>query len=303
MPIDASVELAKHILQSVVNIHVTVPRDHPSTRILGNERMGTGVIVDPAGLILTVNYVVMGGQSIHVSLNGGRRVKAEVVAQDFEVGLALLRVKRQGLPAAFMGAGGALERGDQVIVATSLGPQERRLCGGFVTYLGEFEAHWEYLLDRGIVSSADSPGYGGGGLFTLTGCLVGIVSLRLNELARNSLAIPVECYRSHEQEFLRYGRVVSRPRRAWLGVYAHALEEGVVVAGVIPDGPGDRGGLREGDFIVSLNTTEVPTRRDLYMNLWRHEPGERLTIEVMRDSKLRRVEVTGGDRAEFFRQP
>ncbi len=300
---DASVELAKHLLQSVVNVHVTVPRDHPSARVLGSERMGSGVIVEASGLILTVNYVVMGGQSIYVAANGGRRMKAEVVAQDFEVGLALLRVKRQGLPAAFMGAADALERGDQVIVGTSLGPQERRISGGFVTYLGEFEAYWEYLLDRGIVSSADSPGYGGGGLFTLTGCLVGIVSLRLNELARSSLAIPVECYRSHEQEFLRYGRVLSRPKRAWLGVYAHALEEGVVVAGVVPDGPGEQGGLREGDIIVSLNATEVPTRRDLYLNLWQHPPGERLMIEVMRDSKLKRVEITGGDRAEFFRQP
>jgi S1-C subfamily serine protease len=300
---DASVELAKHLLQSVVNVHVTVPRDHPSARVLGSERMGSGVIVEASGLILTVNYVVMGGQSIYVAANGGRRMKAEVVAQDFEVGLALLRVKRQGLPAAFMGAADALERGDQVIVGTSLGPQERRISGGFVTYLGEFEAYWEYLLDRGIVSSADSPGYGGGGLFTLTGCLVGIVSLRLNELARSSLAIPVECYRSHEQEFLRYGRVLSRPKRAWLGVYAHVIEEGVVVAGVVPDGPGEQGGLREGDIIVSLNATEVPTRRDLYLNLWQHPPGERLMIEVMRDSKLKRVEITGGDRAEFFRQP
>jgi S1-C subfamily serine protease len=300
---DASVELAKHLLRSVVNVHVTVPRDHPSARVLGSERMGSGVIVEASGLILTVNYVVMGGQSIYVAANGGRRMKAEVVAQDFEVGLALLRVKRQGLPAAFMGAADALERGDQVIVGTSLGPQERRISGGFVTYLGEFEAYWEYLLDRGIVSSADSPGYGGGGLFTLTGCLVGIVSLRLNELARSSLAIPVECYRSHEQEFLRYGRVLSRPKRAWLGVYAHVIEEGVVVAGVVPDGPGEQGGLREGDIIVSLNATEVPTRRDLYLNLWQHPPGERLLIEVMRDSKLKRVEITGGDRAEFFRQP
>jgi S1-C subfamily serine protease len=95
---------------------------------------------------------------------------------------------------------------------------------------------------------------------------------------------------------------VSRPRRAWLGVFAHVIEEGVVVAGVVPDGPGDRGGLQEGDVIVSLNAEEVGSRRDLYMNLWRHEPGEALTFEVMRDNKVRRFEVKGGDRAHFFRQ-
>jgi S1-C subfamily serine protease len=95
--------------------------------------------------------------------------------------------------------------------------------------------------------------------------------------------------------------VVSRPRRAWLGVFAHALEEGVIVAGVVPGGPGEKAGIREGDLIVSFDAEEVGSRRDLYMRLWRHEPGERLHIEVMRDNKVCRFEVTGGDRAEFFR--
>ena len=92
---DASVELVKHLLASVVHIHTEVPSSHPSTRILGDERMGTGTIVDPAGLILTVNYVVMGGETIQVTFAKGRSLRAELVAQDFEIGLALLRVKRQ----------------------------------------------------------------------------------------------------------------------------------------------------------------------------------------------------------------
>lgn len=299
---DASVEFAKHLLQTVVNLHATVPRAHPSSRILGTERMGSGVIVDPSGLILTVNYVVMGAQTVEVSFIKGRRVKAEVVAQDFEIGLAVLRVKRQGLVAATLGPTTDLDRGEPVVAVASTGPQERRLAGGVVTYLGEFEAYWEYLLDRGIVSSAQNPGFGGGALYAMTGALLGVVYLNLNEVARSSLAIPVDCYREHESELLRYGRVMSRPRRAWLGVFAHAVDEGVVVAGIVPQGPGDRGGLQEGDVIVSLDAQEVCNRKELYLSLWRHEPGERLTLEVLRDNKTRRVEVTTGDRAEFFKQ-
>ncbi len=287
----------------MVNVHVTVPRDHASSRILGNERMGSGVVVDPAGLVLTVNYVVMGAQNIQVAFARGRRVKAEIVAQDFEVGLALVRVKRQNLRAAQVAASASLERGDAVVALATTAPQERRVSGGVVTYLGEFEAYWEYLLEHGIVTSAQNPGFGGGGLFTMKGELVGTLSLNLNEIARSSLSIPVDFYREHRDEFLRYGRPVSRPRRAWLGVFAHALDEGVVVAGLVPDGPGDRSGLQEGDVIVSLNSEQVESRRDLYVNLWKHEPGERLTLEVMRDSKLRLLAVTGGDRAEFYRQP
>ena len=299
---DASVEIVRHLLPAVVHIHATVARDHPSTQILGNDRLGSGVVVDASGLILTVNYVVMGAQSIEVAFIKGRRTRAELVAQDFEVGLALLKVKRQGLPAVALGNDDALEPGSSVIALASTGTQERRVAGGLVISVGEFEAYWEYLLDRSIVASAPNPGFGGGGLFTLTGALVGVLSLNLNEIARSSLAIPADYYRKHEPEFLRYGRVVSRPRRAWLGVFAHPVEEGVIVAGVVPDGPGDRGGLQEGDLIVSLNAEEVASRRDLYMRLWRHEPGESLTLEVMRERKVRRVEVRGGDRAYFFRQ-
>jgi S1-C subfamily serine protease len=297
---DAPVEFVKRLLPSVVNIHATVPRQHPSTRILGDERMGSGLVIDAAGLVLTVNYVIMGASVIEVAPLKGRRARAEVVAQDFEVGLALLRVKRQGLAAATL-ATAAPERGDPVIAVSSSGVHEVRVSGGLVTYLGEFEAYWEYLLDRGIVSSAANPGFGGGGLFSLRGHAVGVVSLNLNEVARSSLAIPVDCYREHATELLRYGRVVSRPRRAWLGVFAHALDDGVIIAGIVPGGPGEKGGLREGDVIVSLNAQEVATRRELYMSLWRHEPGERLAFEVMRDRAVRRVEITGGDRAEFFK--
>ena len=299
---DASVELVKHLLSSVVHIHTEVPSSHPSTRMLGDERMGTGTVVDPAGLILTVNYVVMGGETIQVTLGRGRALRAEIIAQDFEVGLALLRVKRQGLTAAPIADSETLARGAPVFALGSTGPRERRVAGGLVTYLGEFEAYWEYLLDRGIVASASNPGFGGGPLFTLSGRMVGVVSLNLNEIARCSLSIPIECYRQNQEEFMRFGRVVSRPQRAWLGVFAHVLEEGVVVAGLVPNGPGARSGIQEGDLIVSLDAQEVPTRKELYLSLWRHAPGEKMTLEVMRDNEVRRLSITGGDRADFYKQ-
>jgi S1-C subfamily serine protease len=299
---DASVEFVRSLLPSIVNIHATVPRQHPSARILGDERMGSGLVVDAGGLVLTVNYVVMGASTVEVAPLKGRRTRAEVVAQDFEVGLALLRVKRQGLTPAVLGGVRPPERGDLVVSVASSGVHEVRVGGGVITYLGEFEAYWEYLLDHGIISSAPNPGFGGGGLFTLGGRAIGVLSLNLNEVGRSSLAIPVECYREHAEELLRHGRVVSRPRRAWLGVFAHALEDGVIVAGIVPGGPGERGGFKEGDVIVSLDAQEVSSRRQLYLSVWRHEPGERLTFEVMRDNALRRVEITGGDRAEFFKQ-
>jgi S1-C subfamily serine protease len=299
---DASVALIKHLLPSVVHIHADVPSAHPSTRILGDDRMGTGTIVSRDGLILTVNYVVMGAKTIDVTFDRGRSYRAEIIAQDFDVGLAVLKVKRQSLTPAPMGSSERVRCGSSVFALASQGGRDRRVAGGTVTGLGEFEEYWEYLLDRGIVSSAANPGFGGGPLFTLQGEMVGVVYLNLGEIARNSLSIPIEYYGDNRDDLLRYGRVMNRPQRAWLGVFAHPLEEGIVVAGVVPDGPGARSGVQEGDVIVALDSREVPTRRDLYQGLWRHGPGEKITLEVLRDNELRVVHVTGGDRAEFYRQ-
>jgi S1-C subfamily serine protease len=235
-------------------------------------------------------------------LDRGRVQKAEIIAQDFDVGLAVLRVKRQGLPAARLASSETLGLGTPVFATAAMAPRERRVAGGLVTQLGEFEAYWEYMLERGVISTAPNPGFGGGPLFTLAGTMVGVVSLNLNEITRSSLAIPIECFASYRDELLRHGRVVSRPQRAWLGVFAHPLDEGVVVAGLVPNGPGARSGVQEGDVIVGLDSREVPTLKDLYLTLWRHSPGEKISMEVLRDNELRVVNVVGGDRAEFYKQ-
>src|SRR5882762_3225711 len=118
---DASVEIVKQCLSSVVYIHAEVPAAHPSTRILGDERMGTGTVIDPSGLILTVNYVVMGAETIQVSFAKGRTQRAEIVAQDFELGLALLKVKRTGLASVPVASSDRLERGQSVFALGATG--------------------------------------------------------------------------------------------------------------------------------------------------------------------------------------
>src|SRR5258708_24393734 len=146
---DASVELVKHLLASVVHIHTEVPSSHPSTRILGDERMGTGTVVDPAGLILTVNYVVMGGETIQVTFGKGRAMRAELVAQDFEIGLALLRVKRQSLPAVPIADSQSIDRGTPVFALGSTGPRERRVAGGALTPPGGVQGYMGGPLEGG----------------------------------------------------------------------------------------------------------------------------------------------------------
>jgi S1-C subfamily serine protease len=297
---DAPIDLVHALLPATVHVVARVPGTHPSAQILGSERMGSGVVVDASGLVLTVNYVVMGARRLRVTLADGRRVPAEIAGQDFESGLALLRIRLADLPVATLGSSERLVPGAAVFAIASTGPRERRVAGGVVMSLGEFDAYWEYLLDRGIVSSAANPGFGGGPLFDMRGSVAGIVSLNLNDLGRQSFAIPVEYFTRYRGELVRFGRVVSRPRRAWIGLFPQPVEDGLVVAGLVPRGPGERGGLREGDLILRVDQEEVGSRRALYEALWRHGPGERVVFEVMRDQRIRRVEVIGEDRAVFY---
>ena len=297
---DAIVGLVQALLPVTAHVTARVSTAHPSARILGTERIGSAVVVESGGLLLTVNYVVMGARRVRVTMTDGRRLEAKVAAQDFESGLALLRVPATGLPSAKLASSDEVALGASVFVIAATGPTERRVAGGIVTDLGEFEAYWEYLLDRGIVSSAANPGFGGGPLFDIRGSVVGVVSLNLEGIGRESLAIPVEYFTRYRSELVRFGRVTSRRRRAWIGVFPHTLDERLIVAGLVPDGPGERAGLHDGDVILRVDDHEVSSRRDLYAALWRHEPGERVVLEVMREDRPQRVEVVTQDRADFY---
>src|SRR5260370_19804445 len=154
---DASVELVKRLLPSVVHIHADVPAAHPSARVLGEERMGSGVIIDPSGLILTVNYVVMGGETIQVSFSKGRSQRAELVAQDFELGLALLKVKRTNLPAVPVASSAELDRGEAVFALASNGPRERRVARARPAYLGRVRAECGHHLHPRPHAPAPAP--------------------------------------------------------------------------------------------------------------------------------------------------
>ena len=128
--VDATVGLVHALLPVTAHVTARVAAAHPSARILGTERMGSAVVVDSGGLLLTVNYVVMGARRVRVTMTDGRRLDAKVAAQDFESGLALLRVPATGLPAARLASSDEVALGASVFVIAATGPTERRVAGG-----------------------------------------------------------------------------------------------------------------------------------------------------------------------------
>jgi S1-C subfamily serine protease len=186
-----------------------------------------------------------------------------------------------------------------VFEVASAGEGQARISNGAVSYLGPFDANWEYVLERAIMTTAMNPGLGGGPLLDMQGRLVGIVSLNLNEIGRFSLAIPAEYYLDARDEFLAGGGR-GMGARAWLGVFCYPMNQHVVIAGVLPGGPGDTAGLKSGDVVLAVDGRDVPDRASLYRHLWRRQPGESVTLTVFRANESRAVTVASGDVVEFF---
>jgi S1-C subfamily serine protease len=297
---DAPIGLVRALLPVTVALRVRVTGDHPSVAVLGDERMGSAVLVE-SGVLLTVNYVVMGGRSIRATYSDGESAEAEILAQDYESGLAVLRVPPRVGAVAVLGDSRTLLKGQDVFVLACTSPTERRVNNGVVTDLGPFVAYWEYLLDSAIQSSTINPGFGGGPLFDRRGRLLGVTSLSLGRVGRFSLAIPLHLFVEHREDFLRFGRVRGRARRAWVGVYAEPTATGVAVAGLVPDGPAARAGVREGDVIRAVNFTEVATREDVYRQLWKQSAEAIVRLGIVRETERLTIEVASVDRAEFYR--
>ena len=293
--------LIHSILPATVDLQVKIPENHPSARNLGSERVGSGTIVEPDGYILTVHYVTIGASSITVTLPDGEQYPAQVAAQDQETGLSLVKIAERNLPCLKLAEPDSLAPGQPVVLIASSGQNGRRVMGGYVSSLEGYDGQWEYMIDKSIRVTAFNPGFGGGTLANFRGELAGVVSLNLNEVGKFSLAIPIEYYRTYEQELKQYGQVRSRPQRPWLGIYPQAMAGHVIVGGVVPNGPAAKSGLQQGDIILTVERKEIRTRQELYQEMWRKRPGERISLRVLRDDQSFDLVVVGGNRADRYR--
>ncbi len=291
----------EHVVPATVSIHSHIPQRHPSARVLGTERMGSGAIIDAAGHILTVGYVILGARSIRVTLPDQRQFPAACICQDFESGIAVLQISAEDFPTVSLGRSAALKEGDSVIIVSATDQTQRMASPGFISALRPFDAYWEYMLDQAILTTAMNPGFGGGPLLDASGQMIGVVSLSLNSAGEMSLAIPIDLFHQIEESVLTLGRIAGRTPRPWIGIYAEPVETGLAIIGLIPNGPASRAGLDVKDIIMELDGVEVASRRELYMQMWKEHAGDELTFTIQRGEEITEIRVTSMDRADFYR--
>jgi serine protease Do len=292
--VNASVPLLERVARATVSIHCQVPQSHPSVAIgLGTDRRGTGTIVSDDGLIVTVNYMIMGARDVIVTLASGEQLPARVVARDFTTSLGLLQIEGRGHPHIEPVSSQGCTLGQEIFVVSSLGGEKRCADTGLITYLGPFDAAWEFVLERCVcvTASALNIGLSGGPICNSKGQLIAVCYLNFADLVRPILGIPGECFLSGRDELLRHGHRVSTPPRLWLGVLSYTLREHVVVAGVMPGSPGEKAGLRQGDLVLSADGMEIHERKALYEAINRHRPGENVRLKILRNNQVQQIEI------------
>ena len=214
--------------------------------------MGSGVVVSPDH-VLTAHYLVLGASRVDVTGLDGRTRHVDKVAIDHDSGLALLTAPLGDVPPARLADDVELHLGDPVFLLTATGESERRGASGHVSFVGPFEAFWEYMIDRAIMTTIVNPGLAGGPLLDARGRVAGIVSLGLASVGRYSLAIPSQLFVARRSLLESGEPMPASERHAWIGFYPQASEDGVQVSGVVSAGPAEGAGLQRGDLLVSVD--------------------------------------------------
>jgi len=276
-------------------------------RDLLQRSLGSGVIVSEDGYIVTNNHVVRGADEVVVRLADDRTFTAKVVGTDSQTDLAVLKIDADDLKPAKLGDSDALRVGEWVVAVGNPFQLSFTITAGIVSAKGRANVGIADYEDFIQTDAAINPGNSGGPLVNLRGEVVGIntaIFTRSGGYMGIGFAIPANMVRSVMKSLIEEGRVV----RGWLGVVIQDLNEGlarsfgydstegVLISDVLPDGPGDRAGLRPGDIITEYEGREVPNMLRLRTWIAETRPGTRVTLKVFRDGKTRNVEVRIGER-------
>ena len=295
-------------LSAVLGLRATIPEDASSAGRLGTERAGSGVLIRKDGLVLTIGYLVTEAETIWLTSAGGGAVSGHVLAYDQETGFGLVQaLGRLNTPPIDLGIGLRVGAGDRAIMAAEGG--RRHAIAARVVARQEFAGYWEYLLDHAIFTAPAHPFWGGAGLISADGRLIGIGSLHVQnangrELRRDvNMVVPIDLLPPILDDMLTYGRP-NRPARPWLGLLAQEVEDVIVVAGLNDRGPANKAGLRPGDRILAVREDPVASLAGLWRKVWAAGPaGSEVVLQVRRDNETLTVRVLSVDRMQFHKTP
>ena len=293
-------------LSSVVGLHSIIPPDAFSAETLGTERAGNGVLIDD-GLVLTIGYLITEAEAVWLHCGDGRVVEGHALGFDFESGFGLVQaLGRLDLDPLPIGSSAATKIGDNVVLGGAGG--RTRSVASQIVAKQEFAGHWEYLLEEAIFTLPAHPNWGGTGLISGRGELIGIGSLQLEreragKAEHVNMTVPIDLLKPVLDDLRKFGRV-NKPSRPWLGMYSTEIEHRVVVVGIAGRGPAARAELKTGDVILAVKGEKVTTQAGFYRKLWSLGPaGVDVPLTVYHEGVTFDVTLTSIDRAKLLKAP
>ncbi len=286
-------------------------QDIPSTGV------GSGIIYDPNGWILTNRHVITGADQLTVRLKDGTEYAGKVYGIDTVTDLAIVKVDATGLPTARFGDSGAIKVGETAIaIGSPLGTYTNSVTSGIVSALGR-EVTVESGTYRNLIQTdaAINPGNSGGALLDAGGNVIGVNTAVVSAAEGIGFAIPVNMAKPIMAQAVA-GQPISRP---WIGIRYQPIDpqvakelklpvkagvlidggqdqSGQQLEGVIAGGPGASAGLQAGDIIVKVDGVAIAEGQPLEYLLVQHAPGDKITLTVLRNGTTMDVAVTLGTR-------
>ncbi|HUD32329.1 MAG TPA: trypsin-like peptidase domain-containing protein [Variovorax sp.] len=267
--------------------------------------LGSGVIVSADGYILTNNHVVDGADEIDVTLNDSRHARGKVIGTDPDTDLAVLKIELDKLPVIVLGNSDALQVGDQVLAIGNPFGVGQTVTSGIVSALGRNQLGINMFENFIQTDAAINPGNSGGALVDVNGNLEGIntaIYSRSGGSMGIGFAIPVSMAKQVLSDIVTEGKVT----RGWIGVepgdlspelaetFGVKANAGVIITGVLQNGPAARAGIRPGDVITGVGDRKVDNVQELLTAVAGLKPGIEARFALQRGSDRMELNVNPG---------
>ncbi len=293
---------------AVVGVRTQAVDDARSNGTLGRERLGSGVVVDDKGLVLTIGYLILEAEQVQLVTDDDRVIPGRVVGYDVATGFGLVQalapMRIEPVP---LGQSAQVREDEPLMIAS--GGEIGAVSVARLVSRRPFAGYWEYHIEGALFTSPPRGDHSGAGLFNGRGELLGVGSLIVNYARGDNqprlpgnMFVPIDLLRPVFDELKRSGTTAAS-RRAWIGINCAEDEGQVKILRVNDDSPADVAGLQKGDRILRIDGTAVTALGQLWQTLWRGGAPEReITLEIQRENKTETLKVFSVDRAKTLKR-